>query len=123
LSGLYQNLCRLITRYKLRESTKAEGAALTNDFADFHEGLICLTGGSEGPFAAALAQGGYDTARQSVERLVDLFGRRNVYVEIQRHFDRDEEHRNRAAIRIARSLNLSQTRFSNPRCMSNTAWP
>ena len=31
---------------------------------------------------------------------------RNVYVELQRHFDREEEHRNRAAIRIARSLNL-----------------
>ena len=35
-----------------------------------------------------------------------LFGQKNVYVEIQRHFDREEEHRNRAAIRIARSLNL-----------------
>jgi error-prone DNA polymerase len=102
----YQNLCRLITRYKLRESTKSEGAALTTDFAECHEGLICLTGGSEGPLAAALARGGYDAAQQSVERLVHLFGQRNVYVEIQRHFDREEEHRNRAAIRIARSLNL-----------------
>ena len=35
-----------------------------------------------------------------------IFGPRNVYVEVQRHFDREEEHRNRAAIRIARSLNL-----------------
>ena len=35
-----------------------------------------------------------------------IFGPRNVYVELQRHFDREEEHRNRAAIRIARSLNL-----------------
>lgn len=102
----YQNLCRLITRYKLRESTKAEGAALTADFEEFSDGLVCLTGGSEGPLAAALVQGGYDAANKTVERLVHLFGEGNVYVELQRHFDREEEHRNRAAIRIARSLNL-----------------
>ncbi len=103
----YKNLCRLITRFKLRESTKAEGAALTSDFEEFAEGLVCLTGGSEGPLAIALASGGYEAAQESVERLVRLFGQKNVYIEIQRHFDREEEHRNRAAIRIARSLNLS----------------
>ena len=102
----YKNLCRLITRFKLREETKAEGAALTSDFEELGEGLVCLTGGNEGPLAAALISGGYDAAQKSVERLVRLFGQRNVYVEIQRHFDREEEHRNRAAIRIARSLNL-----------------
>ena len=37
---------------------------------------------------------------------MNIFGPRNVYVELQRHFDREEEHRNRAAIRIARSLSL-----------------
>jgi error-prone DNA polymerase len=102
----YKNLCRLITRFKLHESTKAEGAALTGDVEEFGEGLVCLTGGNEGPLAAALAQGGYDAAQQSVERLVGIFGQKNVYVEVQRHLDREEEHRNRAAIRIARSLNL-----------------
>jgi error-prone DNA polymerase len=102
----YKNLCRLTTHFKLRESTKAEGSALTGDLEKYSEGLVCLTGGSEGPLAAALAGGGYDAARQTVEQLVNIFGQRNVYVELQRHFDREEEHRNRAAIRIARSLNL-----------------
>jgi error-prone DNA polymerase len=102
----YNNLCRLITRFKLRENSKAEGSASLHEFEEYGKGLICLTGGSEGPLAAALAVGGYDAARKSVERLVATFGPHNVYVELQRHFDREEEHRNRAAIRIARSLNL-----------------
>ena len=51
----YQNLCQLITRFKMRESTKAEGAATLDDLAEFSAGLICLTGGDEGPLAAALA--------------------------------------------------------------------
>jgi error-prone DNA polymerase len=102
----YQNLSRLITRYKLREATKAEGSAWINDLEEFNEGLVCLTGGNGGPLATALAEGGYDAAKRSVERLVNVFGPSNVYVELQRHFDREEEHRNRAAIKIARSLNL-----------------
>ncbi|WP_353067690.1 DNA polymerase III subunit alpha [Tunturiibacter psychrotolerans] len=102
----YQNLSRLITQFKLREKTKAEGAAVIADLEECSNGLVCLTGGNEGPLAAALAQGGYDVAHKTVEKLIRLFGIRNVYVELQRHFDREEEHRNRAAIRIARSLNL-----------------
>jgi error-prone DNA polymerase len=102
----YKNLCRLVSRFKLRESKKAEGSALLKDFEDCGEGLVCLTGGSEGPLAAALASGGYDAAHKAVGRLVGIFGQRNVYVELQRHFDREEEHRNRAAVRIACSLNL-----------------
>jgi error-prone DNA polymerase len=102
----YQNLCRLITRYKLREAHKTEGAALLADLAEFAEGLVCLTGGDEGPLAASLASGGYDAALREVERLVHLFGPRNVYVELQRHFDREQEHRNQAAVQIARTLHL-----------------
>ena len=102
----YQNLCRLITRYKLREGTKAEGAATLADIGEHAEGLICLTGGDEGPLAAALVRGGFDEALHEVERLVGLFRPGNVYVELQRHSDRSEEHRNQAAVRIARTLKL-----------------
>ncbi len=99
----YQNLSRLITRMKLRAGTKnpkpgLEPAATREDFEEFSGGLICLTGGDEGPLAAG---GG-----AAVRRLVDLFGHDNVYVELQRHFDRDEEARNQLALDIARSLKL-----------------
>jgi error-prone DNA polymerase len=49
----YQNLCQLITRYKMRETTKKEGAATFNDLQQYASGLVCLTGGDEGPLAAA----------------------------------------------------------------------
>ncbi len=54
----------------------------------------------------ALQNGGIEEARKQVEQLIGLFGRGNVYVELQRHFHREEETRNRAAVAIARSLNL-----------------
>jgi error-prone DNA polymerase len=101
----YQNLCRLITKMKLRAS-KGEGAAREEELHQHAAGLICLTGGDDGPFAQALAHGGMEEAKRCVENLTGIFGQKNVFVELQRHFHREQEARNRAAIEIARSLRL-----------------
>ena len=101
----YQNLCRLITKMKLR-SAKGEGAVREEELQEHAAGLICLTGDDDGPLALALAHGGREEARGCVERLANIFGRDNVYVELQRHFHREQEARNHAAIEIARSLQL-----------------
>ena len=82
----YQNLCRLITRMKLGKLKLAP----LDDLAEFSEGLISLTGPH------------FDLA----ERLLHIYGRGNVYIELQRHCRRDEEARNQAAIEEARRLNL-----------------
>jgi error-prone DNA polymerase len=102
----YQNLCQLITQFKMRETTKAEGAATLNDLAQYSGGLVCLTGGDEGPLAAALTAGGEPAGRALLEQLTTLYGRDNIYVELQRHQLRDQEARNQAALRLARSLQL-----------------
>jgi error-prone DNA polymerase len=102
----YQNLCQLITRFKMRETTKCEGAATFDDLAQYASGLVCLTGGDEGPMAAALMHGGESAAVTVTEKLVRLFGPENVFVELQRHENREEEWRNQAAIRVAHRLGL-----------------
>ena len=101
----YQNLCRLITKMKLR-AKKGEGAVTTQELEEHAEGLICLTGGDEGPLAAALQQGSIDEARKQLDQLIAIFGPKNVYAELQRHFHREEESRNRLAIDLARAFHL-----------------
>ena len=102
----YQNLCRLITRTKLRVAKNAPSWAAEDELREFAAGLICLTGGDDGPLARALAAGGIQGGRHAVERLAGIYGRENVYIELQRHFTRAEEARNQAAGEIARSLRL-----------------
>src|SRR5271155_510536 len=101
----YQNLCRLITRMKLR-AAKNEGCISAEEMAEHAGGLVCLTGGEEGPLAHALGHGGIAAGIECVRELSAIFGRENVYVELQRHLHRDEEARNQAAIEIARRLRL-----------------
>src|SRR5579885_967259 len=88
----WQNLCRLITSMKLR-AKKGQAAASEDELREFSGGLICLTG--EGP-----------PVRARFEKLMSIYGPRNVYAEIQRHFHRDEEARNQAVADLARSLKL-----------------
>ena len=102
----YQNLCQLVTRMKMRETTKREGAATLDDIDEFAGGLICLTGGDEGPTAAALASGGEDSARKALDRLVSIFGTTHLYVELQRHRQREEEWRNQALLDLAERMRL-----------------
>src|SRR5579863_1194572 len=101
----YQNLCRLITKMKLR-AKKGEGAVTAQELEEHAKGLICLTGGDEGLLAAALKHSDADAAHDQLDQLIGIFGRKNVYVELQRHFQREEESRNRAAIDLARSFHL-----------------
>ena len=101
----YQNLCRLITKMKLC-APKGKGDVSGAEVAEYSRGLVCLTGGEEGPLAHALAQGGIESGKECVQQLCELFGKQNVYVELQRHFLREEEARNHAAIKIAEKLGL-----------------
>jgi error-prone DNA polymerase len=102
----YQNLCRLITQMKMRGQKKEDGCACPEEVAAKAPGLVCLTGGQEGPLDYFLAKGGIGAAADAIERLCTIFGRENVYVELQRHFRRQDETRNQAAIEIAQKLRL-----------------
>jgi error-prone DNA polymerase len=108
----YQNLCRLITLMKLRVPKHAkpgECAVTPDELAAHAEGLICLTGSHDGPLAKALNHRDTENtkdAQRRAEWLIDVFGKQNVYAELQRHFSREEEARNQAVVEIASHLHL-----------------
>src|SRR6266404_5957578 len=102
----YQNLCRLITKTKLRTNKNKPTAATLPELEEHAKGLICLTGDEDGPLAEALKFGGKDQGRRLLDRLTSIFSQGNVYVELQRHFRPEQEHRNHAAIDLAQELGL-----------------
>src|SRR6185503_4743287 len=108
----YQNLCRLVTLMKLRVPKHAkpgECVVTADELAAHAKGLICLTGSFDGPIATALSPGDPDNAtkaQHTIEWLLELFGKKNVYAELQRHLDREEEARNHLVIELARRNRL-----------------
>jgi error-prone DNA polymerase len=102
----YQNLCRLLTRTKLRVPKHTPSSARIEELGEYAPGLICLTGDEDGPLVKALDQGGMEAGRKLLHRLKEIFGAKNVYVELQRHFERRQEVRNHASVQLARELKL-----------------
>ena len=79
----YRNLCRLTTRMKMR-ARKGEGVATLEELAEHAAGLICLTGGPDGPVGRLLQDGQNEAAEVLLRRLAAIFPGR-LYVELQRH--------------------------------------
>ncbi|HEV8586805.1 MAG TPA: DNA polymerase III subunit alpha [Methylomirabilota bacterium] len=101
----WQNLCRLITRAKLG-APKGKAAVTLDDLAAAAEGLVCLTGGARGPLAERVRAGDREAARRVLDRLVGVFGRGNVFVEVQRHFDRAQERDLERLVALARGARV-----------------
>ena len=94
----YRNLCRLVTRMKMR-APKGEGALALDELEGSTDGLVALAG------RAALQAQRYGVGGL-LDRLVGLFGRGNVYVELQRHFQRHQEQENDALTALASAFHV-----------------
>ena len=117
----YKNLCELLTQAHLR-SEKGKCAVRWNELPQFAEGLVVLFGSGSARFQHAsfgilpneslredAANGTQDGGAPAdrAQFLVDVFGRDNVFVEIQRHLLRGEERINRQLVDLARTYRLS----------------
>ena len=101
----------MITRMKLRTAKHPkpgkEAARTPEELAEFSEGLLCLTGDEDGPLAHGLRK------QKGARRWSGCSGssaQKNVYLELQRHFDRDEEARNQAVIELSRDVGCAAGR-------------
>ncbi|NOT27208.1 MAG: error-prone DNA polymerase [Acidobacteria bacterium] len=119
----YRNLCRLVTRMKMRtvgdERAEAHarrerkgGALFLEDLEGWTTGLVALGG-------RRLLDAQYYGVGGLLDRLVGLFGRRNVYVELHRHLLRDDEPENVALESLARAFRVpvvatNGVRFAEP---------
>ncbi len=108
----YRNLCRLITRMKMR-APKGAGALTFDDLDGLTRGLIALAGRDLMRFDT-FGVGGL------VDPIVGIFGRDRVYVEIQRHLLRDQDADARMLADIAGTFHVpvvatNGVRFADPR--------
>jgi len=100
----YQNLCQLITAAKTGKQKSDPVDASAELLAAHTGGLIALGGAAP---------------RADLPALIDMFGRDRVYLEVQRHFDAEQAHRNRDVLAQAGSLGVgvvatNDVRYATP---------
>jgi len=101
----YKNLCQLLTRAHL-QNEKGKCKVHWDELPEFAEGLAALTGDASGPLVKSLIRGRHESNETVMARLVNIFSRDNVFVEIQRHRIRGEERLNKSIIEVARRFHL-----------------
>ncbi len=79
----YENLMKLSTCLYVDKGGQLPQVTL-EELADRSEGLICLSGGPDGPVGMLLQQGQHPAAEALVDRLAAMFPDR-FYIELQRH--------------------------------------
>src|SRR2546425_1558179 len=109
----YENLCRLIAGMTLG-APKGAAATTLDDLEPYAAGLVCLTGGAHGPLARRLAAGDADGARACLDRLVAIFGRSSCFVEVQRHFLREQEAILQALVVLAQGAGVPLVASNQP---------
>jgi error-prone DNA polymerase len=94
----WRNLCRLISRMKLR-APKGAGALTVEELDGRVTGLVAMPGR---PLLGAerFGVGGL------LDRIVGIFGRANTVVELQRHLQRDQEDDNEALVCLAEAFRV-----------------
>ncbi|MFN2508111.1 MAG: DNA polymerase III subunit alpha [Chthoniobacterales bacterium] len=122
----YANLCSLLTEAHLRSEVKGECAVRWSELWEFREGLVALAGrvgvspagfgvSPKRSFESSRKRDAFAGGRDAhptrdmpgrAQRLIESFGRENVYVELQRHFLRGQEQQNRALIDLAQQVRL-----------------
>jgi error-prone DNA polymerase len=108
----YSNLCRLITiaHAGTRPRPGREPLPPATAYADLErhaEGLICLSGcAGHGAVARAVEEGRHVEAATAARRLLAIFGRDDLRIELQRPFARHDRRRNRLLAELAQRLGV-----------------
>jgi error-prone DNA polymerase len=112
-AGGWRNLCRLLT---LAHSHTRRGKArelgrpwvTIEQLEDHTAGLVCLTGcATDGLLGGAFAsRPSHSDAVDAARRLRDAFGRRSLYIELQRPFADQDRARNRWLVGVAERLGV-----------------
>jgi len=97
----YENLSKLITTVKLRNK-KGEHFAKREDIEEHSANLMCFTGGADGFLHNAIKNG-----RGQIDLAwLNHFFKKRLYVELQRHHLRGEEHINQVLLGYAHKFRL-----------------
>lgn len=102
----YQNLCHLLTAAKLRVPKKGESRIAWHELENLSEGLMALTGDEEGPLAKAILKNDRNGAKETLTKLLRIFGKENLRVEVQRQLLREDVRRVPALVELAQRFHL-----------------
>lgn len=101
----YRNLSRLVTECHLDEP-RLFPLGRWERLERYAEGMLCLTGGDRGPLNHLLSGDRYGDADRLIQRLLKIFDKENLFIEIERSYLPWEMKVNRLLLELAERFKL-----------------
>lgn len=101
----YKNLLKLVSKTFLVKHDKHPQHIKFSDLVEHQDGLICLSGGHEGPLGKAILFDNRNLAEEFAVKFKDIFGDR-FYIELMRHGMSEQEKCEDIFIEIAYAHNI-----------------
>ena len=110
----YAALCRSITKAQLEGGEKGRPVYKLDDLAaEANDNWAVLTGCRKGTVRTALAHEGPEGAERELQRLISLFGKRNVFVELTDHGLPEDTDRNDLLVELAKKHDVKYLATNN----------
>lgn len=77
-----------------------------DDMKEYSEGVVCLSACIAGEIPQAIIRGEMDEARSLIQGMIDIYGKENYYLEIQRHGIAEEKIVEKAILELAVEFDL-----------------
>ena len=101
----YENLCLMVSEafiHGFYGKPRVDISLLEK----YHDGLIALSACLAGAIPQYLMEEDYDSAKKYAQKMADIFGEDNFYLELQDHGIQEQQRVNQGVRRLARELNL-----------------
>jgi error-prone DNA polymerase len=108
----WMNLCQMISLAQAN-APKGQAALPFTALEKYAEGLVCLTGCSQGAVVQALRKIDKTTAKDLLYRYQAIFGKANVWMELQYHHLPEDSPRNAALIDLAKETGIGIVATNN----------
>ena len=108
----YSNLCRLVSRAQLSQS-KGNASLQFEALREHTEGLFCLSGCRRGEIATWLLAKRRKEALKAGERYMLVFGKENLWIELQNHLLPDDQRLMAELVELARHLGVGYVATNN----------
>ena len=108
----YTNLCNLVT-HAYMESENKQPRLDSHYFKDYSDGLILLTGCSQGSIPSSISKGNFSQSEHDLRNLLELFGSNNVFIELQNNFVKGDFLRNVRLVELGKKLGIPVVATNN----------
>lgn len=104
----YQNLCKINSLAQKDKADKGTSRPRVKHewLRKYNEGIICLTACLGGELPKAILSKNDEEIKRVIENFIDIFGKENLYLEIQRHNIEEEEYVTRKMRELSKEYGL-----------------